>query len=343
MKKSKEKVIKIVNNSYYKIRLDKLLFTMITETHNMSRTQIQKLIHDGALKNAKKIAITDSSYKPAKEETFFLTLPTVKPYSLKGKKKKLNIVFEDENLIVINKEPGVVVHPAPGNYEDTLVHYLIYHTKNTLSGIGGVLRPGIVHRLDKETSGLIVVAKDDISHQSLSKQFENHKIKRNYKALIWGKPEITSKRNMLLEGISKEEDVFKIQKNIRRHSHDRKKMSVSDAGKYACTRFKIEEVMGNQGKPAVCLVDCWLETGRTHQIRVHLNFIGNSIVGDKIYGKKSSFSYNNENFKILSISPRHSLHAYSLGFIHPHQNKYLFFEIDIPEDMKKTIDFFRNL
>ncbi len=343
MKKSKEKVIKIINSSYDKIRLDKLLSLMIAESQTISRTQIQKLIHEGALKNIEKIAITDSSYKSSKDEIFFLTLPDAKPYFLEGKKKKLKIVFEDDNLIVINKDPGVVVHPAPGNYEDTLVHYLIYHTKNSLSGIGGILRPGIVHRLDKETSGLIVVAKDDISHQSLSKQFENHKIKRNYKALIWGKPEITSKRYMMLDGVTNEGEVFRIQKNIKRHSFDRKKMSISEQGKYACTRFKINEVIGDQKKPAACLVDCWLETGRTHQIRVHLNFLGNSIVGDKVYGKKSNFFYKNENFKILSFAPRHSLHAYSLGFMHPHKDKYLLFETDIPEDMKKTIDFLKNL
>jgi len=119
--------------------------------------------------------------------------------------------------------------------------------------------------------------------------------------------------------------------------------SIKSIGKYACTRFKINEVLGDLKKPAACLVDCWLETGRTHQIRVHLNFIGNSIVGDKVYGKKSNFFYNNENLKILSFAPRHSLHAYSLGFIHPQKNKYLFFEVDIPEDMKKTIDFFQKL
>ena len=340
-----ETEIEIVNIFSNKIRIDKLISSIIDDNNKISRTQIQRLIIGGYLRNEAGKIIKDSSYKCSLNEKFFFKIPHPKPYSLIGKKNNLNIIFEDDYLIVLDKEAGMVVHPAPGNYENTLVHALIYHTENSLSGIGGVLRPGIVHRLDKDTSGLMIVAKNDYTHQFLSKQFSNHTIKRSYKALIWGVPQKSNIKRTNLSGFIKEnEDIFKIERNISRHLYNRKKMSVSEKGKYACTRFTIEKIFENSSKPTVSLINCWLETGRTHQIRVHLNYIGNSVVGDKVYGEKK-FLFDKENdlkINFLSIAPRHALHAFSLGFQHPLNNETMYFESQIPNDMKKTINFFNN-
>ncbi len=234
-------------------------------------------------------------------------------------------MYDDDDLIVINKLPGVVVHPGAGNYEKTIVNGLLYLYQNNLSSIGGKLRPGIVHRIDKDTSGVIVIAKNDKAHISLSKQFSDHTIKRTYEALVWG---------------SLKPQSGKIREKISRSFKNRQLMAVrKEKGKIAITNYKTIKVFQNNNLPKISLIECKLETGRTHQIRVHMNFKGNSIIGDKSYGKlKKKFKKINpliEN-KINNFN-RQALHAKSLGFYHPSTMREVFFEAKRPKDFDTLI------
>ena len=237
----------------------------------------------------------------------------------------LNILHEDDDIIVINKSPGVVVHPGAGNYEKTLVNGLLFHCKDNLSGIGGKLRPGIVHRIDKDTSGIIVAAKNDFAHINLSKQFSDHTINRTYEALVWGSLRPSS-------GI--------INANISRSIRNRQLMSVrKDKGKKAITNYKTLKIFKNINLPKISLIECKLETGRTHQIRVHMNFKGNPILGDKSYGKLKK-KYKNIDPTIekqINSFNRQALHAKSLGFIHPKTGREIFFEAERPKDFNELI------
>ena len=214
----------------------------------------------------------------------------------------LNIVYEDEDVIVLNKPQGVVVHPAPGNYSGTLVNGLLYHCKD-LSGINGVIRPGIVHRIDKDTSGILVIAKNDDAHNHLAKQFKDHSIKREYYALVEGK-------------FSKIEGT--VDKPIVRNKKDRLKMAIVEDGKRAVTHYNVLEQYNN----GTALVKCTLETGRTHQIRVHMAYIGHPLVGDPLYN-----SNKKQKFKLQG----QVLHAKTLGFIHPRSNEYIEFDSELPK------------
>ena len=234
-------------------------------------------------------------------------------------------MYEDDDIIVINKSPGVVVHPGAGNYEKTIVNGLLFKYKDNLSGIGGKLRPGIVHRIDKDTSGVIVVAKNDKTHINLSEQFKNHTVKRKYEALIWG---------------SLKPQSGKINEKISRSERNRQLMTVKkEKGKKAITKYKTLKIFKNLNLPKISLIECQLETGRTHQIRGHMNIKGNPILGDKSYGKsKKKFKVidlNIEN-KINSFS-RQALHAKSLGFVHPTKKKEIFFESKRPKDLDDLI------
>jgi len=235
------------------------------------------------------------------------------------------VIYDDEDLLVINKNPGVVVHPGAGNYENTIVNGLLFKYKNNLSNIGGKLRPGIVHRIDKDTSGAIVIAKNDNAHIKLSKQFSNHSIKRVYEALIWG---------------SLKPQNGKISEKISRSERNRQLMAVKkEKGKMAITNYKTLKIFQNSNLPKISLIECRLETGRTHQIRVHMNFKGNPIVGDKSYGK-SKLKFKKINKKIedeINNFNRQALHAKSLGFLHPKTNKEVSFEARRPKDFEKLI------
>jgi len=257
----------IVSSSYHAYRVDKFLQSKIIE---LSRTRLKNLIQDGHVK-LNNIIINYPSKKIREGDEIKIKFPEPKKTVIKPNKMPLNILYNDEDIIIINKSPGVVVHPGAGNYEKTIVNGLLYKYKNNLSSIGGKLRPGIVHRIDKDTSGIIVVAKNDIAHNDLSKQFSDHSIKRNYEALVWG---------------SLKPQNGKINEKIKRSSKNRQLMSVKkEKGKIAITNYKTLKIFKNTNLPKISLIECQLETGRTHQIRVHMNFKGNSILGDKSYGK----------------------------------------------------------
>ena len=243
----------------------------------------------------------------------------------------MNIVYEDEDILVINKPKGMVVHPGAGNYESTIANALKYKYKNNLSDIGGLLRPGIVHRIDKETSGLLVVAKNNFSHSVLGKQFSEHSIERRYKCLVWGVIRPLSGR---------------IETLITRNKKNRQLMTASDmSGKKAVTNYKTIKVFYGKEIPKISLLECVLETGRTHQIRVHLKYKGTSILGDNQYGKKKiKFKKVNKIFsEILDELKGQALHAQTLGFNHPTKNKWMNFQSDLPSDFKKMLNLLKKL
>lgn len=282
-------------------RLDKFLSA---ET-GLSRTRIASLMKQGCIEPR-----FDLDFKVILGQTFTLTIPEAQDTDLKPQSIALDIVYEDNDLIVINKPAGMVVHPGAGNPSDTLVNALLAHCGNSLSGIGGIKRPGIVHRIDKETSGLLVIAKNDETHQELAKQFAVHSIERVYQAVVYGFPPVCGT----------------IRGNIGRSAHNRQKMAiVENAGKPAITHYQLIKPLF-AGKAS--LIECRLETGRTHQIRVHMTSIKHPLVGDKLYGNPPKGTP-----EILRLFPRQALHAQKLGFIHPKTKKMLHFSSSLPDDM----------
>ena len=309
-----------------KMRLDKFLTENLK---NLSRSQIKKIIVSKNIKINKKQIIA-SSEKIKENDLIEVNIPEKKTDYIKPKKINLDIIYEDEDIIVINKNSGLIVHPGAGNKDETLVNGLLYLYKNNLSNLNGEFRPGIVHRIDKDTSGIIVVAKNNHTHSHLSEQFSKHTISRKYVALVWGviRP---------LNG--------KISTLISRSKKNRQLMSVSDRlGKKAVTNYKTIKTFSSKEIPKISLVECILETGRTHQIRVHLEYKGNPLIGDKKYGKKKTkFKKINKKFnEMLSSFSRQALHAKSLGFIHPTKKKFVNFDSKLPNDFRKMLDFLDN-
>ena len=300
-----KKINLIVKEDDKNLRIDVLINK---KEKDISRTRIKNLILDQRLKLNNKIMI-DPSKKISCGDVIELIIPKPKKASLKPYNFKLNIVYEDKDLIVLNKPAGIVMHPGAGNFDNTIVNALINHDKDCLSNIGGELRPGIVHRIDKNTSGLIVIAKNNQSHEHLSSQFSKHSIQRVYELLIWGKVRPSK---------------GKVETLITRSSSNRQIMEVSNIkGKKAITNYKTLEVFENKNTPTLSLLECKLETGRTHQIRVHVNYLGNSIVGDDKYKKKFKKIKNVDKDleKLLMNLNRQFLHAKILGFIHPRKKK----------------------
>ena len=243
----------------------------------------------------------------------------------------LDIVYEDKKVLVINKPKGMVVHPGAGNYKKTLVNALLFKYKNNLSDLNGCLRPGIVHRIDKETSGLLVIAKDNLSHADLGLQFSKHTIRRKYLCLAWG----------VLRPLN-----GKINTLITRDKKNRQLMTVSDInGKKAVTNYKTLKIFNIKDIPKISLIECELETGRTHQIRVHLKYKGSSLLGDKQYGKKNvKFKkINNDFFIKLKKLTGQALHAKTLEFTHPETKKRMSFNSNLPEEFKKVLNLLENL
>ena len=309
-----------------KIRLDKFLTNNLK---NLSRSQIKKIIVSKNIQVNKKYVIA-SSEQIKENDLIEVNIPAEKTNDIKPKKINLDIVYEDKDIIVINKKSGLVVHPGAGNKDETLVNGLLYLYKNNLSNLNGEFRPGIVHRIDKDTSGIIVVAKNNQAHAYLSQQFSKHTIKRKYIALIWG----------VIRPLS-----GKINTLISRSKKNRQLMAVNDhTGKKAITNYRTIKTFSSKEIPKISLVECVLETGRTHQIRVHLAFKGNPLIGDKKYGKKKmKFKKINPKFyEILSSFNRQALHAKSLGFIHPTKKKLVNFETKLPNDFRKMLDFLDN-
>lgn len=278
-------------------RLDKLLTEFLPD---YSRSALSQLIADGMVQlNGKQAA---KSAKPKKGDILLVSLPDPVEPDAQPEDIPLNIVYEDNSLLVVNKPKGMVVHPAAGNYNGTLVNGLLYHCKGSLSGIGGQLRPGIVHRIDKNTSGLLVVAKTDTAHSFLSQQMAEHTVQRTYHAVAYGR--------------FREQEGF-VEGNIGRHPQDRKKMAVvSTGGKYAYTGWKVLEQF--QG---FAYLQLQLKTGRTHQIRVHMASIGHPLAGDDVYGPKA----------VIQKLQGQCLHAKTLGFVHPESRQWMQFDSPLPE------------
>ena len=296
---------------------------------DLSRTRIKKLILDHKLKLNNKILI-DPSKKISTNDILELIISEPKKASLKPYKYKLDIIFEDEDLIVLNKPAGIVIHPGAGNFDNTIVNALIYYNKNSLSNIGDKYRPGIVHRIDKNTSGLVVIAKNNQAHEHLSNQFSKHTITRIYQLMIWGKLRPSKGR---------------IETLITRSSKNRQMMEVSRTkGKRAITNYKTIEIFENNNIPTLSLIDCKLETGRTHQIRVHMSHLGHSIVGDDKYKKKFKKIKNIDpqlEEKIINLN-RQFLHAKTIGFIHPKKNKEMIFHSILPQELEIILKILRN-
>jgi len=299
------------------------------KANDLSRTRVKNLILDKKLKLNNKITI-DPSKKISNGDIINLTIPEPKKTSLKPYKYKLDIIYEDDDLIVLNKPAGIVMHPGAGNYDNTIVNALINYKKNSLSSIGDELRPGIVHRIDKNTSGLVVIAKNNQAHENLSIQFSKHSITRIYQLLIWGKVRPSK---------------GKIETFITRSSKNRQLMEVSNTkGKKAITNYKTIEIFENKNTPTLSLLECKLETGRTHQIRVHMNYLGNSIVGDDKYKKRFKKIKNvdlllEENLIKLN---RQFLHAKTIGFIHPTKNKEMIFNSILPQELEIILKILRK-
>ena len=305
-------------------RIDKVLSEKV---EGFSRNKIQDLITSGniALDN---LIIKNQSLIIKKEGVLLVNLPKPKNSRLIAKKMDLDIFYEDEYVLVLNKRAGLIVHPGAGNYDNTLVNGLLYHCKKSLSGIGGVLRPGIVHRIDKMTSGLLVIAKNDTTHNNLSEQFKNRKIDRKYICLTWNSTN-------LKKGF--------IKKNVIRSRVNRKKMVVCDekVGKDSLTEYQIKRKFDFE-KLSICLYECKLHTGRTHQIRVHLNHIGIPLIGDFVYKKNINMDYLPFNIKEnieknFIIPKRQALHAQSIGFFHPYKKKTMHFESEEPKEFSNLI------
>lgn len=298
----------VVNDDFAGVRIDKFLSESIED---ISRSQIASLIENKDITvNSKSVT---KSYKLISGDEVIANIPEAVELEAVPENIPLDIVFEDDDVIVVNKPKGMVVHPAAGNFTGTLVNALLYHCQGNLSGINGVLRPGIVHRIDKNTSGLLVVAKSDRAHKSLSEQIKEHSMTREYRAVIYGH----------LEDVKGSVDA-----PIGRSAADRKKMCVTDKNsKNAVTHYSvIEDFKG------FSYISCVLETGRTHQIRVHMSYIGHPLAGDDVYGPK----------KIISELSGQCLHAIKLGFIHPVSGEYLEFTSDLPEYFENFLHKIRN-
>jgi len=322
----RKKIKLIVKDEDKNLRVDVFINKKESE---ISRTRVKNLILNQNLKLNNK-TIEDPSKKIIAGDILELNVPEPRKASLKPYKYKLDIIYEDEDLIVLNKPAGIVMHPGAGNFDNTIVNALINHDKNSLSNIGDELRPGIVHRIDKNTSGLVVIAKNNQAHENLSIQFSEHSITRVYQLLIWGKVRPSK---------------GKVETLITRSSKNRQMMEVSiTKGKKAITNYNTIEVFENKYTPTLSLLECKLETGRTHQIRVHMKYLGNSIVGDDKYKKKFK--------KIKNIDPlleknlinlnRQFLHAKTLGFIHPKKKQEMIFNSILPKELEIILKILRN-
>ncbi|MAI90079.1 RluA family pseudouridine synthase [Ponticaulis sp.] len=329
-------------------RLDRWLASQVPE---LSRSRLKGLIDDGQVEPANGAKI-DPKFKVSAGESYTLTLPDPEPATPEAEDIPLDVLFEDEHLIVIAKPCGMVVHPAPGAWSGTLVNALLHHCGDSLSGIGGVARPGIVHRLDKDTSGVMVVAKSEVAHTGLVARFQAHDMDRRYLAITRGAPRPL---------------IGRIETRIDRSSSDRKKMEVVresqrsasadwhepdgdgyvERGKHAITNYTTLEGFGQldekSGLPAAAMVECRLETGRTHQIRVHMAHIGAPVIGDPVYGKHKGIKAFGEGEAFIEATSaarafrRQALHAYILGFDHPVTGEALHFEQPPPDDMAELI------
>lgn len=299
------------------VRLDRVL----AELSELSRSRLKALIEAGEVAVAG-VVVTDPSRKVRDGERIVLEVPPPAPAEPEPQDIALAVVYEDDDLVVVDKPAGLVVHPAPGNPDRTLVNALLHHCRGGLSGVGGVARPGIVHRLDKDTSGLLVAAKTDRAHQGLARLFHDHDLERGYMAVVWGRPGLPSGT---------------VDTAIGRSPANRKKMAVvRSGGRRAVTHWRLERAVGSKAS----LIDCRLETGRTHQIRVHLAHIGHPVVGDPLYGGRVNNRLDSAPPEVrdrIAAYPGQALHAYLLGFVHPVSGEKLRFQSDLPPKIKALL------
>lgn len=312
----------IIEKQHHGIRLDKVLAHKL---HPTSRSHLQALIEQGYVK-VDHNSLTEITFKVKEGQEIEVTIPPLMETSPSPQEIPLLIVYEDKDVLVINKPSGMVVHPAPGAQNGTLVNALLNHCGGALSSINGVKRPGIVHRLDKETSGLLVVAKHDKAHHHLAHQLATREMGRRYMAIVWG-------TLLPVEGT--------IEGAIGRDPHHRQRMAVRQIGKFARTHYKVLKLFGRLAS----LVECRLETGRTHQIRVHLASKGYPLIGDALYGKTPKSLPTDLKIYLKEKWPpaRHALHAQELGFIHPTTHEKILLSTDLPEDIRNLIDMLNSL
>ncbi len=313
-------------------RLDKVLASLIPKELAISRARLQELIQSGQVFQGG-AAISNGKAKAVAGEIYEIRLPPAIPSTIEPQDIRLDIVYEDADLLVVNKPAGMVVHPARGARDGTLVNAVLFHAGDQLSGIGGVERPGIVHRIDKDTSGLLVVAKNDFTHEGLSQQFRDHSISREYVAFIWGALDPHNPRILGLDGVKTWKGGLRIDLPIGRHKTDRLRMAIRDDGKHAVTYVQNPEVFG---EGLASKIRCRLETGRTHQIRVHLNHIGHPLLGDPVYGRggrqlpKTAPADLNTAIEALQGQ---ALQAVELGFNHPRTGQYMEFTTGLDASM----------
>lgn len=325
-------------------RLDKALSRDVPVDAALSRTRLARLIADGAVsvdgvvtQNAK------ARVNPGAKVT--LVIESAADSHISAEPIPLDILYEDPHLIVVNKPAGMVVHPAPGTPSGTLVNALLEHCGDDLSGVGGVKRPGIVHRIDKDTSGVLVAAKSDLAHRGLAAQFEAHTAERYYRAVCFGVPDASDPRLRGIRGTSFEPgNVLRLTTQLDRHKTDRQKQAVSfQGGRHAVTRVRVVESFGAPSVAA--LIECWLETGRTHQIRVHLAHAGHGLIGDPVYGGRRRLAEKAISAIASNVAwrfPRQALHAAVLGFNHPVSGDSMRFEAPLPPDMQDLIAALRD-
>ncbi|MDE4097749.1 MULTISPECIES: RluA family pseudouridine synthase [Rhodobacterales] len=325
-------------------RLDKAVSRDVPEEATLSRTRLARLIDEGALSVDGQV-VRDPKARVEAGAVISVTVEEASDSHIGPEDIPLDVVFEDDDLIVVNKPAGMVVHPAPGTPSGTLVNALMHHCGDNLSGVGGVKRPGIVHRIDKETSGLLVVAKSDVAHQGLAAQFERHTVERYYRAVCYGVPDANDPRLRGVKGASFETgNILKLTTQLARHKTDRQRQAVLfQGGRHAVTRARIVEPFGNP--PVAALIECWLETGRTHQIRVHMAHAGHGLIGDPTYGGKRKLPVKALSEKALAAVqafPRQALHAAVLGFTHPVSGETVRFEAPLPQDMQDLLEALRG-
>jgi 23S rRNA pseudouridine1911/1915/1917 synthase len=322
-------------------RLDKALAAAVPEEAALSRSRLARMIAEGAV-SRDGVPVTDQKARVAEGEVYTLRLAPAVTIETLPEDIPLRVIWEDGDLIVIDKPAGMVVHPAPGTPSGTLVNALLHHCGDTLSGIGGARRPGIVHRIDKDTTGLLVVAKSDRAHHGLARQFEAHTVTRRYLAVVHGVPKASDPRLRGLRGVTAEAaGVVKIATNLARHKTDRQRQAVLwEEGRHAVTRFRVLEAFADQA----ALVECWLETGRTHQIRVHLAYAGHGLLGDQTYGGKRRLAEKllGAGAEVGNLFPRQALHAATLGFEHPVTDERLEFAADLPGDLEELLSALRG-
>ncbi len=321
-------------------RLDKALSRDVPDEAALSRTRIARLIEEGSVQ-VDGVAVVNAKARVEEGAEISISLEEAEESHIGPEDIPLDVVHEDDDLIVVNKPAGMVVHPAPGTPSGTLVNALLHHFGGALSGVGGVKRPGIVHRIDKETSGLLVVAKTDAAHHGLAAQFEAHSVERYYQALCHGVPDANDPRLRGVKGARFEAgNILCLTTQLARHKTDRQRQAVLfQGGRHAVTRARVVERFGVP--PVIARIECWLETGRTHQIRVHMAHAGHGLVGDPVYGGRRKLpkgALSDETAAAVQAFSRQALHAAVLGFTHPVSGEELRFEASLPDDMVQLIE-----